>query len=115
LNRKRYYDFELSVDILFKSIGIAGIAFRYKDPYNYYALIINRRNSYKEIIRMVNGEKHVIQKIDDGGILINSWHTVKVRTEADKFHIFIYDSEQTSRANSEKMIEFSDPVIASGT
>lgn len=64
---------------------------------------------------MINGEKHLIQRIDDGGILINSWHTVKIRSEADKFHIFIYDAEQATRANSEKIIEFSDSSLSSGT
>lgn len=115
LNNKRFYDFELTVDILFKSIGVAGIAFRYRDPYNYYALIINRRKSYKEVIKVIAGEKQTIQKIDDGGILINSWHSVKIRAEADRFHIFIYDAEQSNRQNSEKVIEFSDPNMASGT
>jgi len=115
LNKKRFYDFELTVDILFKSIGVAGIAFRYRDPYNYYALIINRKKSYKEVVRVISGEKHIIKKIDDGGILINSWHSVKIRSEGDRFHIFIYDAEQTTRANSEKVIEFSDSNMASGT
>ena len=63
---------------------------------------------------MVNGEKTSIQKIEDGGILINSWHTVRVKSEADRFHIFIYDSEQITRANSEKVIEFEDSEISSG-
>lgn len=64
---------------------------------------------------MINGEIHVIQKIDDGGILINSWHTVRVKVEANRFHIFIYDAEQVARANSEKVIEFEDSDLASGS
>lgn len=115
LTNKEYYDFEMNIDILFKSVGSAGIAFRYKDPFNYYAIKINRKQGYKEVIKVVNGIKFSLQKIEDGGILINSWHSIRIKTEADRFHIFIYDSEQITRANSEKVIEFQDSEISSGT
>ena len=114
LSKKKYYDFELNVDILFKTVGKAGIAFRYKDPYNFYAIIINRKKGYKELVKVLNGEKTSLKKIEDGGILINSWHSIRIKTEADRFHIFIYDAEQVTRANSEKIIEFEDADISSG-
>lgn len=115
LANKKYYDFVLSVDILFKTIGTAGIAFRYQDPYNYYALLIDRTKGIKEVIKVIRGEKFTIRKIEDGGILINSWHTVRITAIANRFHLFVYDSEQISRANSEKVIEFQDSDLASGT
>lgn len=104
----------MEIDILFKSNGKAGIAFRYRDPYNYYALLINREKGYKEVLKVKDGEKISLQKIEDGGILINSWHKVTIKSEADRFHIHIYDIEQRNSVNSSKIIEFQDYDISSG-
>ena len=113
VSNRQYYDFKLEVDILFKSEGQAGVAFRYKDPYNFYAFIINRNQGYKSVVRVRHGVRSELKRVVDGGIVTNYWHRVTITSEADRFRIHIYDMENNSTPSS--LIEFRDYGIPSGT
>jgi hypothetical protein len=113
VRKRNYYDFELNVDVMVSSPGIFGIAFRFTDPFNYYALKIDRYHGRKFLIKVIDGYERILQRIDDGGILIDSWHTLKISSQANMFKLFFYSSDNPS-SGSEKMFEFSDSDLTNG-
>ena len=52
---KDFYDFSYNVDILVKSNGICGVAFRIRDFLNYYALVIDKKAGYTEWVCPFSG------------------------------------------------------------
>jgi hypothetical protein len=115
LNGKNYYDFKISVDILVKSQGVAGIAFRMKDQFNYYAFYVDKSSGWKTLVKVMDGVQTVLSKVRDGGILVNNWHRVEITATASNFKVFIYDLEQVNKTNSEKILEGVDSTFASGS
>lgn len=93
INKREWYDFEATVDIMIRGSGSAGIAFRVMNPFNYYALYINKSRGYKAIIKVVNGIKTELVKLSDGGILVNDWHTVRIHVSSNHITINVSDVE----------------------
>jgi hypothetical protein len=114
VNGREYYDFKLSVDILVKANGSAGIIFRMRDEYNYYAFVIDKLAGTKSIVKVKNGKNTVLKTVKDGGILVNNWHRVEISVNATQFKIFIYDTEQVNKTKSEKTIEVTDQEFPNG-
>jgi len=112
---KDYYDLNLNIEIFFKSEGIAGVAFRIHDEFNYYAFVIDRISGYKAIVKVVNSEVSILKSINDGGILIENWHTLNIKAEGPKLSAYIYDSESSHKTSSEKIIEVQDSTFMNGT
>lgn len=115
LSKKEYYDFTLSTDILFKSQGVGGIAFRMRDEFNYYAFLIDKNLGHKAIVKVQNNKVTILKQINDGGILTNNWHTVTIKVKAGLISVYIYDKEKASKSQSEKKIEVEDYTFAKGT
>ena len=102
----------MSVDILFKSKGRAGVAFRYVDPFNYYAIILNREKGYKEIIKIKYGVKKTLNTIrDDIPIIINKWIRIKIKSIGINFAISMYYPKGDYLKTT---YEFADSDISSG-
>ena len=57
--------------------GIAGIAFRIKDPFTFYTFEISRKHQFKRIRRVVNGQSKIICEKKDGGYRMHHWYRVK--------------------------------------
>jgi len=114
LNANTYYDFKLTIDLLFLAKGTAGIAFRVQDQFNYYAFIIDKVSGYKAIGKMTNGEFTILKKISDGGILLNDWHEVIITVTTGNIKVYMYDKEIASKATSEKTIEVTDFTYVKG-
>jgi len=64
---------------------------------------------------MINGQLTILKKIEDGGILINDWHSVIITVQASKISVYMYDKETASKASSEKTIEVEDSTFVRGT
>lgn len=115
LSEKQYFDFKLDVDILFKSQGVGGIAFRVKDEFNYYAFIIDKSLGHKAIAKVTDSKVVLLKTINDGGILINNWHTVSITVRAGLISVYIYDKESAQKSNSEKKLEVEDFTYTKGS
>lgn len=115
LQEKEFYDFKLTIDLLFLSKGIAGVAFRVKDQFNYYAFIVDKIQGFKAIGKMVNGDLIIMKKVSDGGILLNEWHSVIITVKAGNISVYMYDKETASKASSEKTISIEDYTYAKGS
>ncbi len=115
LSDKDYYDFTLTVDILFTSSGVGGILFRFKDDFNFYAFIIDKNLGRKSIVKVVNNNITFLKIINDGGILMNNWHTVTINARAGSISVFIYDKENALKTSSENKIEVEDYTFTKGS
>lgn len=115
LINKEYFDFKFESDILFKSQGVGGIAFRVKDEFNYYAFIIDKILGYKAIAKVQNNKVILLKTVNDGGILINNWHTVSITVRAGLISVYIYDKESAQRTTSEKRLEVEDYTFTNGS
>jgi hypothetical protein len=111
---RRYYDFTMEIDILFKSTGLGGVAFRIKDTFNFYAFYINKTKGFKAIVKVEKGKEIILAQVNDGGILINNWHHITIQCNASKIRVTIYDAEQHNKTNSEKVMEVNNPSFSSG-
>lgn len=115
IKSKDYYDFNLKVDILLKSEGIAGVAFRIQNEFNYYAFVVDKTSGYKAIVKVINSEVSILKAINDGGILLGNWHHLVINAEANKITAFIYDKEVALKTSTEKKIEIEDSTFIHGT
>lgn len=115
LQDKVYFDFKLKFDCLLSESGTVSVNFRQKDNFNYYSFIIDKSSGHKILSKNINGEFQIITKIQDGAISVNQWHTVEIEVLANKIKIIMYDSESTTRTNTEKIIEVFDSSFVKGT
>lgn len=115
IRERSWYDFSLQINVLVKSTGISGIAFRVTDNYNYYALLLNKTKGYKAIVKVISGNMTILQKVKDGGILLNDWHTVKITVKSGDISITMYDAEHSSPASTEKTLTITDNTFSSGS
>ena len=61
MKNKNLYDFKYYVDILSNSGKSAGVIFRMKDPYNFYAFEFNQKKGYKKLFKSINGEIYLFK------------------------------------------------------
>lgn len=115
LNNKEWYDMTLEVDILIKDNGTGGIAFRVLDSFNYYALIFDKVAGYKAIIKVVNGIRTDLQIVNDGGLIINDWHKVKISLSAANIYVSIFDLEQLNGASQSSNFSVVDYTFVKGS
>jgi len=114
IKNKSYYDFDLKLDVLFRQPTVAGIAFRMRDQYNYYAFMIDTGTRSKKLIKVTDGKPRTLKAIEDGGIILNDWHSIHITLINSTIKIFIYDSETVDRKSSEKVIEAFDNSFVEG-
>ena len=73
LKDKAYYDLELFLSYHPADANIFGVAFRYLDPFNFYAVefrkgdFLGLTQGYKRIVKVQNGEYEILSEIKDGG------------------------------------------------
>lgn len=115
LKGKVYYDVTIKVDVMMANNGTAGIIFRAKNQYNFYAFIIDKTTGNKALVRVVNGEIDILKKISDGGILINQWHSIVIEVRANKISVYIYDAESPNKTSTEKTIILEDNTFVKGS
>lgn len=98
IKNKNYFNFEFIGDILItEKRGMAGVVFRKSNDFSYYALAISPEGGRKSIIKSKGGIVSNILTENDGGILLNSWHRIKIRAVANKINIEIKDLESNSQ------------------
>lgn len=114
IKNKSYFDFDLTVDVLFRQATKAGIAFKMRDQYNYYAFMIDVPSRSKQLIKVTDGRVQVLRKIEDGGVILNDWHSIHITTTYSNMKIFIYDAETIDRKSTEKIIEYYDNSFVEG-
>jgi len=115
LKSKNYFDVKIKLDILMANNGTAGIIFRAKDRYNFYCFLIDKNTGSKAMTKVVNGNMEILKKINDGGILINEWHSIVIEVKASKISVYMYDAETSNKAITEKTIVVEDDTFIRGT
>ena len=115
LKDRSFYDFNLELDLLMRKKGKCGVVFRMFNKFNYYAFVINTVEGYKGIVKVENGNLTFLVKADDGGIVINDWHKIKIQALANNIRVYIYDKEQKDKASSEKVFNVDDNSLIKGT
>ncbi|CDR96876.1 LCCL domain containing protein, putative [Babesia bigemina] len=78
LNNRRYFDFDLKVDVLAKNDGAVGVAFRVQDQFNFYLFVMNSRQSHKQLIKVQDGVALVLATNPDEGYQKNKWIAVDI-------------------------------------
>lgn len=64
---------------------------------------------------MVNGNLIILKKVNDGGILLNDWHSVIITVQAGKISAYMYDKETAVKTISEKTLEVEDYTFVRGS
>ncbi len=105
---RRYYDFELNVDVLSRTRGTFGVIFRVLNPFNFYAYIINIKRGYKQIFRVKNGRYHLIKHRKDGGLSQNMWYRIQITGIKDLFVVKTGEAFRFNYKNIPVMFEFKD-------
>jgi hypothetical protein len=83
------FDFTYKIDIFSASNKPAGIMFRMKDPYNFYAIEFNQKKGYKKIFKSVDGVYTDLGKVKDGGLPQNQWFKILITAEKEFIQIRI--------------------------
>ncbi|GIX61057.1 F5/8 type C domain-containing protein [Babesia caballi] len=87
LNNRRYFDFDLEVDVLAKSEGSVGVAFRAQDQFNFYLFSMNSRLSNKQVLKVQDGVTHVLATNPDQGYQKNKWIHVRISATGNSIEI----------------------------
>jgi hypothetical protein len=114
IQNKSYYDFDIKLDVLFRQSTRASIAFRMRDQYNYYAFLIDTITRSKSIIKVTNGRPQILKTVEDGGIILNDWHSIHITMVMSNIKVFIYDVESVGGKSSEKILEAFDNSFIQG-
>jgi hypothetical protein len=117
LKNKDYYDFELKCSFLLKDNNTFGIAFRYKDPFNYYIFeVSNQDKGVKRIRKYIGGLAHDIDTKNDGGFLQDTWYNVKIRGQQSVFHVYMSDyNGEDLESHYELQFKFTDNELVHGS
>ena len=78
LKYKKYFDFKLNLDLMTRNNLSLGVVWRFKNPFNFYALEISQKLGIKRVLRVVNGKYTVLDNIKDGGIFQNQWFKAQI-------------------------------------
>lgn len=97
LKDKHVYDFTFNVDILVPArTGSCGVIFRKKSNFSYYAFIIDLDRKSKAIYKVYMGRETLLTELNDGGIMANNWHSIKVKAMANHVTIAFKDLESNT-------------------
>jgi hypothetical protein len=116
LKNKNLFDFKLNLDVYTNSNKPAGVVFRMKDAYNFYAIEFNQKKGYKKLFKSVDGVYTQLGFISDGGLSQNQWYKLQIVAEKERITIKI-GSDVTFGKYSSLPVIFSkfDGEIKSGT
>jgi len=76
-----YYDGVFRASVVLAHEGSFSLMFRYVDEFNYYAFQVVTEGNTKEIrlIKMEYGEMVVLEKDEQGGVMMNIWYDISIR------------------------------------
>jgi len=117
LRNRDFYDFELKFVVLLKDSNTFGVAFRYKDPYNYYIFEVSRQEKgMKRIRKFKNGYGYNIDIKNDGGYNIDTVYNVKIRAQQSQISVYMTDYNGPDLENHyELQFSFFDNELVHGT
>ena len=116
IKNRDFYDFELKFSVNIHDSNTFGVAFRYKDPYNYYIFEFSKQEKgFKRIRKFVQGNSQLIDIKYDGGYNQNVWYNIKIRANQSKFILYMTDQQQNLEKRYEKIFEFDDNELVHGT
>jgi hypothetical protein len=69
--------------------GVAGIAWRYRDPENYYSVALDLRGQNVRMYRVVMGNRTRLEDEDDLELDPTAWHTIKVEDTGGRMRVWI--------------------------
>ena len=106
------YDFKFSTDMMVSSSsGKCGIVFRFKNVFNYYALVFDLDAKTKSVVVVKGGNPTTLAEIGDGAIKTNDWHTITIKSSSN---IFLITLKNLSTGGKIEPIRFDDGTYASG-
>ena len=78
-----------------------GVAFRYIDPFNYYAVefrknpnFIGGTKGYKRIIKVSDGNYSVLAEEQDGGFLTDTWYHMALVAKGPEFKLYVKEEQK---------------------
>jgi hypothetical protein len=66
-----------------------GLVWRYQDPLNHYAAILNLEQQELAVYRVVRGNRIRLEREDDLELDRDAWHTLRVVQENDSFRVYL--------------------------
>jgi hypothetical protein len=116
VKNRDFYDFELKFSVLIRDKNTFGVAFRYKDPYNYYIIELSKQEKgFKRVRKFVKGNPQVLDTKYDGGFNLDVWYNFKIRAVQSKIIIYMTDQRENIDKRYEKIFEFIDNELVHGT
>ena len=119
LKNMKLYDGIIS--FAFKSIekGLVGLAFRYKDAFNYYILEISRSKEtsecFKRLRKVKDGISSELNRIEDGGFIENIWHKVEIKFKMDQIQVSIEEINSQNKIRNPIVFQAYDGDLVYGT
>jgi len=113
LKGKNFFDISMTVDVLVKAQGVSGVVFRVVDAFNYYALVFNPAKKFKAIYKVRHGEEKILTKVDDGGIVIDNWHNIKITATTSNIKVEMINLE--ANGASPQILLATDNTFTQGT
>jgi hypothetical protein len=116
IKNRDFYDFELKFSVLIKDSNTFGVAFRYKDPYNYYIVELSKQEKgFKRVRKFVQGSSEILDIKYDGGYNVDTWYNFKIRGNQSKFIVYMTDQQENIEKRYEKIFEFTDNELVHGS
>jgi hypothetical protein len=117
IKNRDFYDFEARFSVLINDDNTFGVAFRYKDPFNYYIFeISNQGKGFKRIRKIKFAKSTTINIKYDGGYVKNTWYNIKIRALNSNYKVYMTtDNSANMEKHYDLVFEFSDNVFINGT
>eukprot|EP00918_Siedleckia_nematoides_P027385 GHVU01059055.1.p1 GENE.GHVU01059055.1~~GHVU01059055.1.p1 ORF type:complete len:278 (-),score=35.19 GHVU01059055.1:1230-2063(-) len=89
LKHHKFYDFTLTMNINpGEGGGAVGVGFRVRDEKDmYFFEMTHKGKRMKRLFKIVQGEKHLLAQIEDGGYIGGSWHQIVIDATRDVIEI----------------------------
>lgn len=106
LQGRSYYDVTLFATFKATDSHNFGIAFRYIDPFNYYAVEFRRNGAllfgtdgYKRIIKVTAGQYQVLAEKADGGFNTEEWYEMALVAKGAEFTLYVKSQKADTSFN----------------
>lgn len=93
-----------------------GIAFRYRDPFNYYVFEMSKlKNGYVRLSKVVKGKLEVLQTVMNGGFNPKVWYLVKIEAQQNNLKVWYSSAEKNTEKSLQLIFDLFDNEHVHGT
>ena len=106
-----YYDFMMTFDIHFQFGGSGGVYFRHFDNFNTYVIELSPNDGSCTLKKNLYGDTSILDKIDDCGVVSNTWATVRVKVRGTNIIVNVYPYPKCPKP---QVLKANDSSLAKG-